>query len=763
MKRQRPTETIAGTVFFGLKAKLLVPIFCIVLFTLVASGYAVVTTADEALMASGREKILSSTHIVGNSLLAQLNRASTDIAFARRIPTIAATVEPKEVFFFHERAEYISFVNALLADLGNVCGYYETFYTVSETGMTLASSMPSTVGTLDISNRPWFHSAMKTGKLTLSGPFRSRITGDALMAVAQRFSYKGKQGLMVGSLQIRKFTLDALKQENNARQHAVVVMKNGMTVASVDDAAIGTFSYADKDWFAKMIGESLDYHEFVEDGVEKVASMLRLDDTPFFAMVITDKSYLTEPVNAVEKIGIIATLLALLLSSIGIFAVVSPATWDTRQLAVYAEKVGSGQSAEPVSFSRRDEIGVLAVSLEKMVKSLTNMIVVANQATQAKSDFLARMSHEIRTPMNVIIGMAQIAMQNRPDDKQRNYLSRIRGAAEGLLVIINDILDFSKIEAGKMSLENRPFRLSGMLRSVWELLESKAKDKGLSLNFQVDDNVPDFLNGDSLRISQICINLCTNALKFTGQGKVELHVSLKEERENQVRLLFSVADTGIGMAPEQQKDIFEAFSQADGSTTRRFGGTGLGLAICRLLAELMNGEIWVESAIGQGSTFYFTVLVGKADEKDEIPEREGEELFIPQDCLNGITLLLVEDNVLNQEIAREFLQSMGIIPSIASNGAEGLEMIKENNFDMVLMDIQMPVMSGLEAARRIRKFEQQGGIPPVPIIAMTANAMNGDREKSLEAGMNAHITKPIDIKELERTLLAWLPGQRRTV
>lgn len=761
MKRQRHSGTHAGTFFFGLKAKLLVPILCIVLFTLVASGFAVVKTADEALMASGREKILSSTLIVGNSLLAQLNRARTDITFAYRIPSIAATLDPQEVVLSRDRAQLISLVNSLLADLGEACGYYETFYTVSDTGLTLASSMPSTVGTLDISNRSWFHSAMETGRLTLSQPFRSRITGDALMAVAQRFSYKGRQGLMVGSLQIRKFTLAALEQENHEWQHAVVVTTDGMTVASVDDEAIGTYSYAGKDWFIRMIRESLEYHEFVEDGVEKVASILRLGDTPFYAMVITDKSYLTEPVNAVENIGIIATLLALLFSSIGIFAVVIPATRDIHQLAVYAEKVGSGQSAEPVSFSRRDEVGGLAASLEKMVKSLTNMIVVAKQATQAKSDFLARMSHEIRTPMNVIIGMAQIAMQNRPDDKQRNYLSRIRGAAESLLVIINDILDFSKIEAGKMSLENRPFRLSGMLRSVWELLESKAKDKGLYLNFQVDENVQDFLNGDSLRISQVCINLCTNALKFTEQGGVELRVRLKEERENQVRLLFSVADTGIGMTLEQQKGIFEAFSQADGSTTRRFGGTGLGLAICRLLTELMDGEIWVESVIGQGSTFYFTVLVGKANEKDEIPEREGDDLFVPQDCLNGISLLLVEDNVLNQEIAGEFLQSMGIVPSVASNGAEGLEMAKENHYDMILMDIQMPVMSGLEAARRIRKFEQQNGVPPVPIIAMTANAMNGDREKSLEAGMNAHITKPIDIKELERTLLAWVPERQR--
>ena len=743
--------------FFGLKAKLLIPLLCTVLFTLVASGFAVIRTANDALITSGKEKILNSALVVGNSVTAQINRAKTDIMFAYKVPAIAMTLDPEETLSMGGREQYITFVNSLLASLGEVCGYYETFYTVSDTGMTLACSMPSAVGTLNISNRPWFHTALATGDLTLSDPFRSRITGDALMAVAQRFTHKGRQGLMLGSLQIRKFTVAALEQENHPWQRAIVVTASGMTVASLKDEEIAAYSYGQHEWFTKMVQNSLDYYEFTEDSVEKIASLQPLAGTSLYALVITDKAYLTGPVKAVERIGVIAGLAALLLSFACIYIIVNPATRDIHRLASYAQKIGAGQPADPVSFSRRDEVGVLAQTLTEMVQNLTRMVSVAEQATLAKSEFLARMSHEIRTPMNVIIGMTHIALQNQPDEKQRSYLTKIKGAAENLLGIINDILDFSKIEAGKMGLENKAFRLSGVLRSVYDLLEAKARDKALALEFHKDDNVPDTLSGDSLRLSQVCINLCSNALKFTEKGEISLRVSLQEERKNQVVLRFAVHDTGIGMNAEQQKGIFEAFSQADGSTTRRFGGTGLGLAICKLLVQLMGGEIWVESVPGQGSTFYFTVLLGRAAVESVEPEQAGSAIFVPHQDLSGVSLLLVEDNELNQEIAIEFLRTLGITPKIASNGAVALEMAKEQRFDLILMDIQMPVMGGLEAAQRIRAHEAATDAAPVPIIAMTANAMSGDREKSIDAGMNAHITKPIDMAELEKALLLWLP------
>ena len=740
----------------GLKEKLLAPILGISLLTLSLAVFAVVHTANEALLNAGKETILSSTLTLGNSIQAQFNRARTDILFTFRIPDIAATLDPQATGASGDRAAFINASNGLLAELGDVFGYYETFYTVSDSGMTLASSMASTVGTLNISNRDWFHAAMATGTLTFSGPFRSRLTGDVLMAVSQRFTHGGHTGLMVGSLQIRNFMLAALEQENMAWQQAVIITEDGMTMASVDDDAIGSYSYGDQAWFVKVRGKKEAYLEFNDGASEKIASLRRLEGTPFYALIITEKSHLLHPVEQVRRIGGAAVLATLLLSWLVIYRVVNPATRDIRRLADYAQDVGDGQTSVPAAVSRNDEVGVLARALGDMVAKLTDMVSVAEQATRAKSDFLARMSHEIRTPMNVVIGMTQIALHDAKDPKQHSLLVKIKGAAENLLGIINDILDFSKIEAGKMTLEDKAFRLSGMLRSVYDLLESKAREKGLNLEMRKDDAVPDILVGDSLRLSQVCINLCSNALKFTEKGGIAVSVSLHEREGDHLRLLFAVRDTGIGMTAEQQEGIFDAFSQADGSTTRRFGGTGLGLAICKLLVKLMDGDIWLESAPGKGSTFFFTVALTTAAE-DEMEPDEPDALSAVHHDLGGASVLLVEDNELNQEIATEFLQLLNITPVIASNGAEALEQAKETSYDIILMDIQMPVMSGLEAASKIRLHEAAHNKPRVPIIAMTANAMSGDREKSLEAGMDDHLTKPIDLAELERTLVRWLP------
>lgn len=341
--------------------------------------------------------------------------------------------------------------------------------------------------------------------------------------------------------------------------------------------------------------------------------------------------------------------------------------------------------------------------------------------------------------------------------KQLSYLKKIHDSAKSLLGIINDILDFSKIEAKKITLVNKPFRLSGILTSIEDLFEAQFKEKGLDLLFSKTPEVPDTVTGDSLRLSQVCINLCSNALKFTPEGSVSLKVELLENRNETVKLLFSVTDTGIGMTPQQQKGIFEEFSQADGSITRRFGGTGLGLAICKLLVQLMDGEIWIKSTPEKGSTFYFTAVLGKnSDEKGPVEEDEHQP-FTHSPDLTGHTVLVAEDNVLNQEIALEFLHSFSVSADVANNGAMAVEMSRKKHYDLILMDIQMPVMDGLHAARRIRANEGDG--PHVPILAMTANAMIGDREKSLEAGMNAHLTKPFDIKELENALHRWLPGE----
>ena len=510
---------------------------------------------------------------------------------------------------------------------------------------------------------------------------------------------------------------------------------------------------------------------------------------------LIDKHNLSEKTDRkLEKIQNII----LIASLIGAFLVIALAIITARAISnpllsitQTFDKLASGEIVDNIPGSQRaDEIGRLAQAANVFKETIAQTLIMlrqlerdkdelksqkqdlklaaikAQEANVIKSEFLANMSHEIRTPMNGVIGMINVLLGTILNEKQFKYANTVKNSAESLLAIINDILDFSKVEAGMLEIEEIDFNLSSLIDEIGNTMLFRAEEKGLNLNVPILSNNSKWYMGDAGRIRQVITNLVSNAIKFTEQGGVAINLTIEENNTVTSKIRFEISDSGIGLSEEQQSNLFERFSQADGSTTRKYGGTGLGLSISKQLVELMGGQIGIVSTLGDGSTFWFILTLKNTidnfsyNEKSYIPNknRSSKPLLTKLPQFNA-TILLVEDNFTNQMVAQCMLEEFGIHPELAINGKEAIEKLEQKPYDLIFMDCQMPVLDGYATTQYIRDPQSSIYNPTIPIIAMTANTMRGDREKCIAVGMSDFIPKPVNQEVLMQALITWCLGR----
>jgi PAS domain S-box-containing protein len=526
-----------------------------------------------------------------------------------------------------------------------------------------------------------------------------------------------RAGIRLNDVQLQKVEAEKALKENNNKLNTILESTHAM-IFSVDyDLKYTAFNTTFKKAIANLYGN------IPEHGMSFLNDISIQKDSTIFKNCL-EKSLQGEHVNLIEEFG------------------------NSDQCSNYYDL-----NFNPIvnEYGKVRGVAVFCQDIterKKIEREILEAKFEAERTAKAKSEFLSNMSHEIRTPMNAIIGLSELLLKETLSDKQLENLKSIKYSADNLLVIINDILDFSKIESGKIEFEEVNFDLENKIQEIRKTFIFKAEEKNIGLKFRLSDRVPKFIMGDPFRLNQILLNLLSNAVKFTKEGTVSLFVDLVEELNESVILKFEVADTGIGIPKDKLASVFESYTQAYTDITRRFGGTGLGLAITRQLVTMQNGEIALESRMGKGTTFTIKLEFKKGEEIQLASRDEVIAELLEKRDFHGAHVLLVEDNIMNQFVANQVLELWNIKVDFANNGLEAVDKLKINDYALVLMDLQMPVMSGYEATSFIRDKTNRLRNPEIPIIALTADAFPETKKKVMESGMNDFVTKPLEQTDL---------------
>ena len=640
--------------------------------------------------------------------------------------------------------------------------YYRDIIIVNKAGYCIASSNPGLIGAY-YGDRTYVRDALQ-GMFSYGESSVGRVT--KRFSVISAGPVDTADGIVGALIIINDFPriVDYDTQGTNDNQTIFTAMLNpqGVFMAHKDKTLMGNEKLTFPDLYEELaaVGEKGGVVQYTLQG-ETYIGHARLESVSKWVVVTSGiKSDVFAPAYKVGLMVLGISFVFLCGISLVVIRFANGILSSLLSLIKYAKRVSEGDldlQLQPTE--RKDELGVLHNALRSLVSSLQSMLQKTQEASKMKGDFLANMSHEIRTPLNAIIGMTHLSLRaDDLSDKQRDYLDKIQLAAKSLLGLLNDILDISKVEAGMLAMDKTAFNLRDTVKNVIAIHQETADEKSLSLVYEYQPETPTRFIGDPLRISQILNNLLGNAIKFTPGGSVTISCSQELTEDSQsgeyALIHLSVTDTGIGISPEVIETLFHPFTQADASITCKFGGTGLGLAISDKLVTLMGGHFNVTSQEGLGTTFEFSMrLLLDKTEAVEHAEDLPLDVAFEQLGLQGKQILVAEDNLINQLILSELMAPAGADISMANNGQEAVDAVKARDFDLVLMDMQMPVMGGLEATRIIRTLDKAKNLP---IIAVTANAMSEDKEKGFASGMNDYLTKPIEPLDLLKVLRTWL-------